>query len=61
MTTREFTKTEVVIYKSHKLKNNFLSVSFAYRYNETTVSTQKTLIIENKGGAAQSLMSYLGL
>lgn len=61
MTTREFTKTEVVIYKSHKLKNNFLSVSFAYRYNATTVSTQKTLIIENKGGAAQSLMAYLGL
>jgi hypothetical protein len=61
MTTREFTKTEVVIYKSHKLKNNFISVSFAYRYNATTVSTIKKLEIENKGGAAKSLMAYLGL
>ena len=61
MTTREFTKTGVVIYKSHKLKNNFISVTFAYRYNATTVSTIKKLEIENKGGAAKSLMAYLGL
>lgn len=58
MTIRQFTKTQVIIYKSHLLKNNFISVTFAYRLNPTTVSTDKKLIIDKKGGGAQSLKNY---
>ena len=61
MTAREFCKENVVIYKSHKLKNNFISVTFAHRYNANTVSTKKTVQIENIGGAAKSLMNYFGI
>jgi hypothetical protein len=58
MTIRQFTKTQVIIYKSHLLKNNFISVTFAHRFDATTVSKQKTLIIEKTGGAAESLKNY---
>lgn len=58
MTTRQFTKTQVKIYKSHLLKNNFISVTFAYRLNPTTVSTIKKLIIQKNGGAAESLKKF---
>ena len=48
----------VKIYKSHKLKNGFISVTYAYLYNSTTCSTEETIEIENKGGALHSLYTY---
>jgi hypothetical protein len=57
MTKKEFSKT-VKIYKSHKLANNFISVTYAYVLSANTVSTEKTVQIENKGGALNSLYFY---
>lgn len=56
-TIKEF-KKDVKIYKSHKLKNGFISVTYAYVYNSTTCSTEETVEIENKGGALHSLYAY---
>ena len=58
MTKEEFAKT-VVIYKSHKLKNGFISVTYAYVLGNNTVSTQRTVEIENMGGALTSLFYNL--
>lgn len=57
MTKQEFSKT-VEIYRSHKLKNNFISVSFAYILDETCKSVSQTVQIENTGGALTSLYNF---
>lgn len=49
----EFKKT-VKIYRSHNLKNNFISVTYAF-INKNTVGISRTVEIENKGGALTSL------
>lgn len=54
ITKSEFAKT-ILIYKSHKLKNNFISVTYAHVLWHNTVSTQITVEIENMGGALTSL------
>ena len=54
MTKSEFAKT-VTIYKSHKLKNGFISVTYAYVLAPNTVSTAHTEEIEHKGGTLTSL------
>ena len=58
MTKKDFSKS-VKIYKSHRLANGFISITFAYVYNSTSVSTQQTVAIENTGGALTSLYNYL--
>lgn len=58
MTKKEFAKT-VKIYKSHKLKNGLISVTYAYRLGDDTVSTQHTVAIEDKGGALTSLYNHI--
>ena len=58
MELKEF-KKGIVIYKSHKLKNNFISVTYANKLSLCTVSTEKTVEIEDKGGALTSLHYYL--
>lgn len=57
MTKAEFSKT-VKIYKSHKLANGFISVTYANVLNEGTVSTERTVEIEDKGGALTSLYHH---
>ena len=57
MSKSEFAKT-VVIYKSHKLKNNFISVTYAYVLGHNTVSTDRKVEIENMGGALTSLFYH---
>ena len=54
MTKKEFSKT-VKIYRSHKLRNNFISVTYANVLNPTTVSVSRTVHIEDMGGALTSL------
>lgn len=56
MTKSEFAKT-VRIYKSHKLKNDFMSVTYAYVLGNNAVSTERTVEVENKGGALTSLFA----
>lgn len=58
MSKSEFAKT-VVIYKSHKLKNSFISVTYAYVLGHNTVSNEKVVEIENMGGALTSLFYNL--
>jgi len=58
MTKKEFTKT-VKIYKSHKLVNGFISITYANVLGPNTVSTQETVAIKDKGGALISLYNYL--
>jgi len=57
MTKQEFKQT-VKIYKSHKLKNNFISITYATILNNNTVSTETTIEIENNGGALNSLYIF---
>jgi len=54
MTKKEFSKT-VKIYKSHKLVNGFIIVTYAYILGDNAVSTQHTVAIEDTGGALTSL------
>lgn len=54
MTKQEFSKT-VKIYKSHKLANGRISVTYATIISANAVSTEKTVEIEDKGGALTSL------
>ena len=54
MLKQEFKKT-VKIYKSHKLANNFISVTFAYVKGKNSVSVERTEVLEDKGGALTSL------
>ncbi len=58
MTKKEFSKT-VQIYKSHKLANGFISITYANVLGPNTVSTQETVAVENTGGALTSLYNYL--
>lgn len=58
MTKTEFGKT-VKIYKSHKLANGFISVTYAYILGDNAVSTERTVEIEDKGGALASLYSEI--
>jgi hypothetical protein len=57
MTKQEFSKT-VKIYKSHKLANGFISISYASILGPNTVSTESTISIEDKGGSFTSLYNY---
>jgi len=52
-------KTKVKIYKSHNLKNNFISITYAYILSENTVSTETTIKAYKNGGALNSLYIYL--
>lgn len=56
-TIKDF-KNTVKIYKSHKLKNDFVSITYAVKLGPNTVSTEQTVEIENKGGALHSLYAY---
>jgi len=58
MTKKEFAKT-VQIYKSHKLANGFISITYANVLGPNTVSTQETVAIEDKGGALTSLYNHI--
>lgn len=51
-------KKEVKIYKSHKLKNGFISITYSVVLDPDTVSTEITIKIENKGGALHSLYAH---
>ena len=57
MTKQEFSKT-VRIYKSHKLAGGFLKITYATLLGQNTISTEKSLKIEDNGGALTSLYSY---
>jgi hypothetical protein len=57
-TLKEF-KKDFVIYKSHKLANGFISITFASRLSTNTVSTQTTIKVENIGGAWKSLYNSI--
>ena len=59
MSTIKDFKKDVIIYKSHKLKNGFISITYAVKLGPNTVSTERTVEIENKGGALHSLYAYL--
>lgn len=54
MTLREFSKM-VKVLKAHRVKNNFISVTYADRLSINTLSAEKTVLIENRGGALRSL------
>ena len=56
-TIKDF-KKDVIIYKSHKLKNDFISITYAVKFNRNAFSDEKTIEIENKGGALHSLYAY---
>ena len=58
MTKEKFKKT-IEIYKSHNLKNNFISITYAYILSENTVSEETTIEAYNNGGALNSLYIYL--
>jgi hypothetical protein len=57
MTKQDFSKT-VVIYKSHKLANRFISITYAYLLGNNSVSTENKIEIEDKGGALTSLYMH---
>ena len=52
-------KTTVEIYKSHNLKNNFISITYANVLCNNTVGTESTIEIEKEGGALNSLYIHL--
>ena len=56
-TIKDF-KKDVIIYKSHKLKNGFISITYATILGYNVVSTERTIEVENKGGALHSLYVY---
>ena len=58
MTKKEFSKT-VKIYSSHKLRNGFISVTYANILGNNAISTQRTVEIEDRGGALTSLYAHL--
>ena len=53
-TITDFGKT-VKIYRSHKLKNDSISITYAYIIDNSTVSESKIIETENAGGALKSL------
>ena len=56
MTLSTFRKN-YVIYKSHNLKNDFISITYAIRF-ANSVSTERKVEIENHGGALHSLFYH---
>ena len=58
MNLAEFKKT-VEIYKSHNLKNNFISITYANVLCNNSVGTESTIEIEKNGGALISLYFHL--
>tara|TARA_R110000824_G_scaffold150032_2_gene320458 strand:+ start:524 stop:775 length:252 start_codon:yes stop_codon:yes gene_type:complete len=58
MNKQEFKQT-IKIYKSHTLKNNFISITYATILDSNTVSTETTIQAYNNGGALNSLYIYL--
>jgi hypothetical protein len=56
-TIKEFSKI-VKIYKSHRLVNGLISITYSSVLGPDTVSIEKTICIENKGGALTSLYNY---
>ena len=54
MTKQEFSKT-LRIYKSHKLVNGYISITYATFLGQNTISAEKTIKIEDKGGVLTSL------
>jgi len=58
MEKSEFKKS-VKIYKSHLLKNGFISVTYVNVLGASTVTTETTVEIEKNGGALNSLFLYL--
>jgi len=57
-TINEF-KKGVVIYKSHPLRNGFISITYSTALGPCTVSTERTVEIEKHGGALHSLYYYI--
>jgi len=57
MNKKEFSKT-VKIYKSHKLADGFISITYASVLGPNTVSIESTIKIEDKGGPLTSLYKY---
>ena len=57
MTKQEFSKT-VRIYKSHKLANGFISIIYATLLGQNAISTERTIKVEDNGGALTSLYNY---
>lgn len=57
MTKKEFSKT-VKIYKSHKLANGFISITYANKLSQNSVSNEIVVKIENKGGPLTSLYKF---
>ena len=51
-------KNNVIIYKSHKLKNGFISITYAVIFSRNVCSNEKTIEIEDKCGALHSLYAY---
>jgi len=58
MNLTEF-KATVEIYKSHNLKNNFISITYANVLCNNSVGTESTIEIEKNGGALISLYFHL--
>ena len=58
MEKSEFAKG-VKIYKSHLLKNGFISITYANVLSPSTVTTETTVEIEKNGGALNSLFAHL--
>jgi hypothetical protein len=58
MKKSQFAKT-IKIYKSHLLKNGFISVTYANVLSPSTVTTETTVQIEKSGGALNSLFVHL--
>lgn len=56
-TIKDF-KNTVKIYKSHKLKNGFISITYGVKLGSNACTNEKTIEIENKGGALHSLYAY---
>ena len=56
-TIKDF-KNTVKIYKSHKLKNGFISITYAVKLGSNACTNEKTIEVENKGGALHSLYAY---
>ena len=48
----------VKIYKSHKLKNGFISIAYVILFGNDACSEEHIIEVENKGGALHSLYEY---
>lgn len=57
MTKQEF-KSATKIYKSHTLANGMISVTYAAVLGSNSVSTEKTVVVEKRGGALGSLYNH---